>query len=190
VLVAGLLLVGLLLVGLAHGAIAASFAESGSNFKISASQLRGRGFLQFASIDQAADGAHPVARGAISEATIDNFCQSALVPSLPIIGEVSLVVHAPGRDSAHASNLIVNTSELAGTVSFRNVTIGVDASQLNPSQLSPSPPGVAGPPDAFAQQADQIVIDNLRQTARQLTASTLTLTGLQLTVTRGRTECF
>lgn len=44
VLALSLLAAGVLMVGLANGAIGASFALSGSSFKISASQLRGSGF--------------------------------------------------------------------------------------------------------------------------------------------------
>lgn len=121
VLVLSLLAAGLLLFGLAHGAIGASFAESGSNFKISASQLRGSGFVQFGSVDRSADGAHPVARAAIGSASMDDFCQSAVVPSLPFVGDVSLVIRAAGRDSGQASNLVVDISKLTGKVSFQNI---------------------------------------------------------------------
>lgn len=182
VLALSLLIAGGLMFGLAHGAIGASFAESGSNFKTSASQLRASGFVQLGAVDKASDGAHPVARTTLGSASMDNFCQSAVVSSLPLVGTVSLVIRAAGRDSVQASNLVVNISNLTATVSFQNIDIGLDA-----SQVSAGPPGVAG---SFAQQADRIVLNDLRQNSRRVTASTLTLNGLNLTVTAGRSECF
>lgn len=130
VLAASLVVAGLLLFGLAHGAIAASFAESGSSFKTSASQLRGSGFAQFGSVDRGARGAHPVARTIIGSASMDNFCQSAVVLALPLVGDISLVIRAGGRDSVQASNLVADLSNLTGKLSFQNIAIGVDAGQL------------------------------------------------------------
>lgn len=178
----GLLIAAALLFGLAHGAIGASFAESGSSFKTSASQLRGSGFAQFGAADRAAGGVYPVARTTLGAASMDNFCQSAVVPALPLVGTVSLVIRAPGRDTVQASNLVTDISNLAGTISFQNIDVGLDANQVSVGQ-----PGVAG---SFAQQADRIVVNDLRQTAQRVTASTLTLNGSNLTVTAGRSECY
>ncbi|MEO7196179.1 MAG: DUF6230 family protein [Pseudonocardiaceae bacterium] len=180
-----LLIAAALLFGLAHGAIGASFAESGANFKTSASELRGTGFVQFGTIDRSADGAHPAARTGIVSASMDNFCQSALVPSLPLVGDVSVVIRAAGRDSVQASNLVVNISNLTGKATFQNIDVGIDA-----SQLSKGPTGLGGAPGSFAQQADQVVLDNLQQTARRVMASTLVLNGLDLSIIAGRSECF
>ncbi len=184
VLTLGFLAAGVLLLGLAQGAIGASFAVSGSSFAFSASQLRGSGFAQFVSVDRAADGAHPVATSVISSAALDNFCQSTIVRSLPIVGDVSLVIRAPGRDSVQASNLVVNLTNLTGRLSFQNADLGIDASALTKGS-----PGVLGPPGSFGQQADRIVADNLQATAWRITAATLTLTGTDLAVTAGRSEC-
>lgn len=185
VLALSLLAAGVLLFALAQGAIGASFALSGSSFTISASQLRGSGFAQFASIDRATDGAHPVATTAISSASMDNFCQSVIVRSLPGVGDVSVVIRAAGPDGVQASNLVVSIAELTGKLSFRNADIGIDA-----SQLAKGPPGMVGSPGSFGQQADQFVLDNLHATAWRTTASTLTLNGIDLAVTAGRSECF
>lgn len=186
VLALSVLAAGVLLFAVAQGAIGASFAVSGSSFKISASQLQGSGFAQFASIDRTADGAHPVATTAIGSASMDDFCQSATARSIPGIGDVSLVIRAAGRDSVQASNMVIHIADLTGSrLSFHNADLGVDA-----GQPAKGPPGVAGSAGSFGQQADRFVLENLRATAWRTTASTLTLNGLDLAVTTGRSECF
>jgi hypothetical protein len=121
VLALSVLAAGVLLFAVAQGAIGASFAVSGSSFKISASQLQGSGFAQFASIDRTADGAHPVATTAIGSASMDDFCQSATARSIPGIGDVSLVIRAAGRDSVQASNMVIHIADLTGSrLSFHN----------------------------------------------------------------------
>lgn len=185
VLALSLLATGVLMFALAQGAIGASFAVSGSNFKISADRLRGSGFAQFVSIDRSADGAHPVATTNIRAASMDSFCQSALAPEIPLVGDVSLVIRANGRESVQASNLVVNIDNLAGGLSFQGADIGVDA-----SQLSKGAPDVVGQPGAFGLQADGFVLDDMRGTAWRVTASTLTLNGVGITVTADGSECF
>ncbi len=184
VLALSVLAAGMLMFALSRGAIGASFAVSDPNFRISASQLRGNGFAQFGSVDQA-NGAQPVAATAIGSASIDNFCQSVVTRSVPGIGDIAMVIRATGRDSVQASNLVVNIANLTGKLSFQNIDIGLDA-----SQLSKGPPGVAGSPGSFAQQGDRVVLDNLRVTAWRTTASTLTLNRATLTVTTGSNGCF
>lgn len=117
---------------------------------------------------------------------MDNFCQSAVARSVPGVGDVSFVIRAAGRDSVQASNLVVNIANLAGSrLSFQNADLGIDA-----GQLAKGPPGVLGSPGSFGQQADRFVLDDLRATAWRTTASTLTLNGIDLAVTTGRSECF
>lgn len=95
------------------------------------------------------------------------------------------MIRAAGRDSVEASNLVVNVANLTGRLSFQNADLGIDA-----SQLAKGPPGIVGSPGSFGQQADQSVLDDLRATAWRTTASTLTLNGIDLAVTTGRSECF
>lgn len=185
VFVLSLFAVGTLMLAMARGAIGASFAVADPNFKISAGQLRGSGFAQFGSVDQT-NGTHPAAVTVIKSASIDNFCQSVVARSVPGIGDISVVVRATGPDSVQANNLVVNIADLAGgKVSFHDVNIGLDVDQLRKGT-----PGVEGAPESFAQQADRVVLDNVRITAWRTTASTLTLNKTTLTVTSSSSGCF
>src|SRR5207248_8232712 len=90
VLVPALALAGVIVFGMANGAIAASFAVSGSTFKVSADELVGTGFVQYGglAVDKAGRQ-HPVAVSGIGKATLTNLCQSVVAP-----GGISLVIRA------------------------------------------------------------------------------------------------
>lgn len=77
-------------IALAQGALAASFAVSGQQFKVSAKSLEGEGFAQYGSVDvNAREELIPVAVTAIKEAKLHSLCQS-VVTTLPVIGDISL----------------------------------------------------------------------------------------------------
>lgn len=174
---------GFIVFGMANGAIAASFAVSGQSFKVSADQLVGDGFVQYGgTVHDSKGNVYPVAVSGITHATLSNLCQSVKVPGAPIV----LTINAGGGDKpASADNLLLDLTELKGEATFTNIEIGRDASTLDkaPGQ------GAAG---SFGQQADKVVIDDLRQIAYSTTAGTFTLTGLRLKVNVGADakECF
>lgn len=173
-----------LLTGLSQGALAASFTVSGNNFKVSADQLNGSGFAQFGGVDRGANQDHRVAVSAFRTASLNNFCQSVVVPGLPL-GDLSIKITAPGNGGMTAENLVVNLEQLDADLTLGNPQIGVDASQANKG-----PGGVTGAPGSFGLQADTARLDKLRQTAWSTAASTLRFNGMNLSVSAGRRECF
>ncbi|GGM64527.1 cholesterol esterase [Micromonospora sonchi] len=176
---------GAIVFGMANGAIAASFAVSGQTFKVSATELRGEGFVQYGGLAEETDGkAHPVAVSGIRKAELDNLCQSVKVPGADIV----LTIRAGGNGKpARASGLMIDMDSLEGDAEFKNINIGQDASTLDAG-----PKGAVGARGAFGQQADTVTIKNLRQVARSTHAGTFTLTGLRLAVNLGAAakECF
>jgi hypothetical protein len=176
---------GAVIFGMANGAIAASFAVSGQTFKVSADRLEGEGFVQYGGIAAESNGRpHPVAISGMESATLHDLCQSVKVPDMPVV----LTIRAGGGGNpATASNLLIDMDALEGDATFTNIEIGRDASTLNDG-----PSGAVGQPGSFGQQADRIVIENLRQVARSTSAGTFTLNGLRLRVNVGADaqECF
>ncbi|MFJ8016086.1 DUF6230 family protein [Streptomyces sp. NPDC096339] len=172
-------------IALAQGALAASFAVSGQQFKVSAQSLEGEGFAQYGSVDvNAREELIPVAVTAIREAKLNGLCQS-VVTSLPVIGDISLSLTA-GRDKpVEASNLFVDATQLSGDAVFGNIEIGRDASTLDKG-----PADAQGMQDLFAQQADTVRISDLKQTAWATNAGTFKLSGLRMDVSKGKKECF
>ncbi|MGN9813297.1 DUF6230 family protein [Micromonospora sp. BQ11] len=171
--------------GIGNGAVAASFAVSNQTFKVSATELRGEGFVQYGGIAQEVDGTgNPVAVTGIREAEIVDLCQSVKTPGAPVV--LKITAGGDGRP-ATASDLVIDVVSLEGDVVFRDINIGQDA-----STLEGGPPGARGEPGAFGQQAEGVTITNLRQVARAIEAERFNLRGLKLKVDVGEAakECF
>ncbi|MEU4479144.1 DUF6230 family protein [Micromonospora sp. NPDC023966] len=176
---------GAIVFGMAHSAMAASFAVSGQTFKVSASELRGEGFVQYGGVAEEIDGTkHPVAVTGIRRAQLFDLCQSVKTPGAPVV--LTITAGGGGRP-ATASDLLIDVESLEGDVEFTNIHIGQDA-----STLEGGPDGAKGGRKAFGQQADAVTIKNLRQVARSTQAGTFNLTGLKLKVNVGAAakECF
>ncbi|WP_260610185.1 DUF6230 family protein [Streptomyces sp. WAC06614] len=172
-------------IALAQGALAASFAVSGQQFKVSAKSLSGEGFAQYGSVDvNARQELVPVAVTAIREAKLHSLCQS-VVTSLPIVGDISLNLTAGDKTPVEASNLFVDATQLGGNAEFKNIEIGRDASTLDKG-----PADAQGMQDLFGQQADSVTISDLRQTAWATNAGTFKLSGLEMNISKGKKECF
>jgi hypothetical protein len=172
----------LMMTGVANGAVPVSFAVSGSQFQISASQLDGTGFSQYAGLTTDTAGVqHQVAIANIGSANLTNLCQ-AVITDTPL-GKVGMLITAGGGDKpATATDLQIGMTDLKGDSTFGNIRIGVDASTVNTTAK-----GTAGD---FAQDSDTIKIINLQQTAWSTQASVFTLNGMHVEVTDGSKGCF
>ncbi|MFC3522137.1 DUF6230 family protein [Streptomonospora nanhaiensis] len=177
---------GALLFGIMNGAIAASFAVSGQQFKISADEMRGEGVAIYGGIDyDLRQNVHPVATAAIRDAEIDNLCQSVLT-EFPILGTVSLKLSAGTGDTpVHATNLFIDMTRMSGDTRFGDMEIGRDASTLDQG-----PANARGMQDLFGMQGETLTVSGLEQTAWAANAGTFRLSGLDLAVARGDDECF
>ncbi|WP_448711868.1 DUF6230 family protein [Microbacterium profundi] len=172
----------LLLGGVAQGAVPVSFAVSGSQFQIGASQLEGTGFSQYAGVATDSEGGeHTVAIANIKSATLSDLCQSVITETP--LGTVGVLIKAGGGGNpASASDLQIGMTGLKGDATFGNIRIGVDASTVNSEAK-----GSAGD---FAQDSDTVSISNLQQMAWSTQASVFTLTGMSLELTDGSEACF
>lgn len=162
----------------AQGVLAAQFSISGMPFTVTADQLQGTGFEQFATLDSMAPGSPNAGKtggqlvlvvSAIRTATLTNLCQS-----VDLGGEYLKITAGGGGTPVSAKTLVVDSDQLSGDASFSNINVGQDASTLN------EVPGVTGSKGVFSQQADSITINNLRQQNYATTAATFTLPGLSL----------
>ncbi|WP_327180805.1 DUF6230 family protein [Streptomyces sp. NBC_01334] len=179
------LAVGALGIALAEGAIAASFAVSGTAFKVSASEVTARGVSSFpSSIGGSADDAKPVLLAAVKDGTVSDVCVS-LKQKLPLVGEISMLVHSGADKPLAGTNLVVNADALTGGGGkVTGVEAGRDASTLTGA------PGVTGPQGVFGVQADSAVAHDLRSTAYSANGGTLTLEKLEIEFSRSGKQCF
>ena len=175
-----------LMAGVAQGAVPVSFAVSGKAFKLSADELSGSGFSQYAGVALTtagmkgdAKGQTPVAISNITDATLKNLCQS-----VDVLGPIGLRIEAGKGDKVvTAHDLQIAMSDLKGDATFTNIRIGLDASTVKGLHT-----GTAG---EFAQDADGVKITGLQQTSYSTTAGTFNLAGLHLAVvTDGTASCF
>ncbi|MCX0246123.1 MULTISPECIES: DUF6230 family protein [Streptomyces] len=194
-------------VGLAQGALAASFSVSGQEFKVTAQELNGQGFVQYGSIatEDGADPtkpgkAHAVAVSGFRHATITKMCQSVVTPNLPFgLGSVTLRLTAgdPGNATGKAredklvdaTGLYLDVSDLSGDAEFGNIDIGVGAGQLSDPGIQPKA-GKYVNPNGFAQRAETAKLTGVKQQAWATTAGTFKLPGLHLGLSKGVDECY
>jgi len=176
-LVPTLVAVAALVVMTTQSVLAVSFSISGTPFTVTATQLKGQGFEQFGVLDNSVLPVLPghskqivLTANAIRSATLSHLCQAVTLGALTL-----RITAGQGSTPVRATNLVVDADQLSGsTASFTNIHIGQDASTLT------EVPGITGPAGDFAQQADSVTIDNVRQHAYATTAGTFTLPGFSL----------
>ncbi|SDN18807.1 DUF6230 family protein [Actinacidiphila guanduensis] len=181
-------------VALAQGALAASFAVSGQEFKVTAKTLHGNGFVQYGAVDAEVNGTkHPVAVSAFSSATITGLCQSVVIPA-PFVGDVTLKLSAGNNGKkVKASNLYIDLDQLDADATFHDINIGVAAGAVNPDYAQPENAVKQGAPGSFAQEARTADLTDVRQTAWATSAGTFKLAGLSMSVKKGSgagVECY
>ena len=180
----------------ATGAIAVSLQISGIPFKLSASNLSGDNFVQYATVDSVsnphsgamlpADASQTASNGAVYDAatvtvlgnaSIENLHQTVCAP-LPgplasILDKDNLLVTIDGGRSAGepvtATGLVVDAPLMtAGSATFDNIQIGADLGL----SLGHAADG------NFAQRATHVSINDLHQLAIGTSAGQFKLTGL------------
>ncbi|MFI1015461.1 DUF6230 family protein [Streptomyces sp. NPDC020965] len=190
-------------IGLAQGALAASFAVSGQEFKVRAGYLDGTGFAQYGSVNQGYESpdsdkkvARPVAVSSFKTALIKDMCQS-VVTDVPILGKITLQLKAgEGNKEVRAENLYLDISDLKADAEFRDIEIGVAAKDTAESKGGKGPEIKEGErikPNGFAQQADRAILTGVQQRAWATTAGTFKLGGLKMSLHRGdgpKVECY
>ncbi|MDT0450853.1 DUF6230 family protein [Streptomyces hesseae] len=181
-------------VAVAQGALAASFSVSGQQFKVAAGKMVGEDFVQYGALEQNSKGAHPVAVVGVNHATINNLCQSVVVP-IPLIGQdVSMVLKAGDKEAVDAKQLYIDADVLKADAEFEDIDIGVSVDDTLKGKGAGKGPGPhAGDkyvPGSFAQQAKKVTFTNAKQRAWATTAGTFTLKGLKMSVGFGKNECF
>ncbi|MFE2042158.1 DUF6230 family protein [Streptomyces sp. NPDC059477] len=180
---------------LAQGALAASFSVSGQSFKVTTKELDGKGFAQYGALDNGytltgQKVQHPVAVSAFRSATITDLCQSVVTPNVPVFGKVSLILRAGGSgEPVEATNLYIDIAQLEADADFKNIDIGVAAGSADQG------PGMKGGGEqanryGFAQQAEEVVLTDVEQTAWATTAGTFKLSDLRMSLSTDAEECF
>ncbi|MFG3371202.1 DUF6230 family protein [Streptomyces sp. NPDC048156] len=169
---------------MAQGALAASFAVSGTGFQVSSGNLKSQGLASYPQTDRDVDGeGHPVALLGIGNATLSDICQAAQVKSP--VGTVVFKLTAGGDASqVTASDLVIDGEDLVGDARFGTAEIGRDASTLDAVN------GVQGERGKFGLQARGIEVAEVRSHAWSATGGNFRLKGMKVDVSSGGKKCF
>lgn len=174
-------------VALSQGALAASFSVSGQSFKLTADKIDATGFTQYGALDSTKAGAKPVTVVGMDKAEISNLCQSVVIP-VPVFGDVSMNLSAGRNSPVIAKKLFVDADELSANATFNNIDIGVS---VDDTTKGPGPhKGDKYLPGSFAQQAESATMTDVKQRAWATTAGTFKLSGLHMSVKKGKHECY
>lgn len=166
-----------------NGVLAASFAVAGDNFQLSVANFEGQGFAKYGDIASPVEEPDvPVALATVDSAVLTDMCMSALL-DLPV-GEATLLITAGEVEPVTGSSMVLDIEQLQGNASFSDIDIGRDASTLDVSA------NAAGPAGAFGLQAQEITVENMELTSWAVTAGSLNMHGLGLSVRPGNHECF
>jgi uncharacterized protein DUF6230 len=180
---------------IATGALAVSFSISGIPFKLSASNLSGTGFTQYATVDHVTNPTSGALLPAASTQTLAGEAYDAATVTVlntasisdlhqtvcaPIPAPLNVLTHnkllvtldaGGGGTPATATGLVVDAPLLvAGSAVFTNINIGQDLGNALGGANNGS----------FSQHASSVSIDDLVQTAIGTTAGSFNLNGLNL----------
>jgi len=172
----------------ASGVLAANFSISGMPFTVTATNLHGEGFEQYATIDNMIKnspnatpengGQELVIVSAINQAQLTNLCQSVS------LGGVNLKITAGDNgNNVQARALVVDSDLISGDADFANINVGQDASTFNKVTDPATGKAIKGGEGVFGQQADTVDINNLRQNNYATTAARFTLPHLRMAFT-------
>jgi hypothetical protein len=171
----------------ASGVLAANFSISGMPFTVTATNLHGDGFEQYATLDNMipnspnqgdTGGQLVLIVSAINQAQLTNLCQSVS------LGGINLKITA--GDNGHkvqARALVVDSDLITGDADFTNINVGQDASTFDKVTDPATGKTIKGGEGVFGQQADTVDINNLRQNNYATTAARFTLPHLRMAFT-------
>jgi hypothetical protein len=171
----------------ASGVLAANFSISGMPFTVTATNLHGEGFEQYATLDTMIDnspnagntgGQMVLIVSAINQAQLTNLCQSV------DLGGIKLKITAGDNgNKVQARALVVDSDLITGDADFNNINVGQDASTFDKVTDPATGDKIKGGEGVFGQQADSVDINNLRQNNYATTAARFTLPHLRMAFT-------
>ncbi|NBE56082.1 cholesterol esterase [Streptomyces sp. YC537] len=184
VAVPGIVSLAALGVLMAQGAMAASFAVSGSHFKVGSGRLSSSGLASYVDVDRSADGSrHPVSLLALKDVSLTDICQSTRIKT-PIGTMVFRLTAGGEAGPVTADSLVIDGDDLTGDAQFGTAQIGRDASTLD------AVPGVKGEPGHFGLQVKGVDVAGVKSRAWSAMGGNFKLKGMKISVGPGGKECF
>ena len=177
-------------IGMAQGALAASFFISGHRFQFAADTLTTRGTSIYGMVDVTREGRHvPVVVTGARYATIKRLCESVAV-EIPVLGLYTLRI--TGGDRAEARDIFIDATALsAGRAILNDLDVGVAAGSVTKGPIAPGDRNSGlFDPNGFAQQATSATLTDVRVDAVAISAATLSVPDLTVSLKQGSHRCF
>ncbi|MFI1761858.1 DUF6230 family protein [Streptomyces sp. NPDC020800] len=179
-------------IAMAQGVLAASFFISGQKIQVTADRLASRGVSIYGMVDVTRKGKLvPVLVTGARRATVSGLCQSVVV-DVPVLGPQTLRLTGGEERPVEASQLFLDEIyESAGQAEFRGLDVGIAQGAITKGPINPGDRhSRLFDPDGPGQQADSVVLTDVRLTAVAVTAGTFNVPGLRARIVPGRDECF
>ncbi|MCA2229722.1 DUF6230 family protein [Nonomuraea aurantiaca] len=183
-LAASLTVTGALLVAISQGTLAASFAVSGRDMKVSANRIEGNGYVTYPAVVTSADGRkHPVTVVAVNAGRVWGLCQSSQIATP--LGRFVLRLSSPAQaGSVRVSDLRLSATSVSADLNFGKLQINRDAASLD------AVPGVVGALGDDGLQAIGFTVENVKARSWAVISGSLQAQGTRLAIGRTEPECF
>ncbi|GAB2643413.1 hypothetical protein GCM10027169_09230 [Gordonia jinhuaensis] len=165
-------------VGIARGDLPVNISVSGQSFNATMGRLDGDSVTVYPHGLSTPQGASPGIAVKLAHATITDLCLSMVAHDVPVIGDVTMFVRAPGR-STTADDLVIDATQINGSLNVNGLFLGIQASAIDPEANSATA-GIA---------AKGSTLTDADITTRSLRASSLRFTKFTVSITRGDKRC-
>ena len=184
-LVPGLAAVAVMAVAMAQGVLAASIGVSGRSFTITADSVQGEQVSGYPSTVTTADGkTQETLLLGFRTAQLKNLCLTAGA-TMPVVGDVAVRLRSGAGGTVDVRDFVADAEAVVGKqAALDDLEVGVDA-----SVLSRGVRGATGPRGRFGLQASGLRVDDFGATAKAATGGSFRLSGIDLSVVRGKGSC-
>lgn len=169
--------------GIARGDLPMNIALSGQSFSATIGSLSGTSIAIYPrQVSTSGGGERSGAQQSMAiklgTATLTDLCLSMVAHGIPVVGDATITLRAPGP-STRAENLVIDATGLGGSIGARNVVIGADFSPTD-KQAASMGTGIV---------AESSTLTDAHLTATALRASSLTLTTFDVSIDKGARRC-
>lgn len=174
-LLLGFIIFGFMGVGMVRGDVPVQMAVSGQNFEASLSKIEGSDVAVYPrAIETVNNGRVATVVVTMGTATLTDLCLAMKAPNLPGIGNVTMVIKAPGSNTT-ATNLLMDVDGLSADMTLGNVVVG-SAQPAKDSESSELATAIAAPTASILDVGADV---------QAMRAGKLSVSGAKVSVVRG-----
>ena len=174
----GLVPTTLLGAGIARGDLPMNLAISGQDISGTIGLVEAEGIQVFPRRVSSSAGDLPTAALRVESSVLSDVCLATIAHGVPVLGDVTMTIRVPGPNTT-ARSVVLDAVSVGGSIDAADVRLGVDVSQLEGVETSLTPGMAMG----------GSVMTEARVRAVSMTATSMSVQGLQMDVRTGAHEC-